>query len=366
VSGSTTTYYPFPHYEVSGSAVTKYYFFNGQRVAMRQSGTLYYLHPEHLGGNLFATNTGGAKSSVQGYYAYGKTRWGNLQTDHRFTGQKYDNTGLYYFNARYYDPVIGTFISPDTLVPDPTNVWDYNRFAYARLNPMKFNDPTGYATSKPDWWPDFVPYIFDLPDGMTQAQFVEWLSENNIPTTWGMQLGGSATLGPYGGLTGSVEGVYLFNWWSGEVTLATTTGTGVYVGLPDAGFSLHGGSVFVAGASRIDRSILGLSEFTTMNVEVEALGEGGLGASWSRAVLDRGNNTLWVPGRDFIDPQFDRTVDALAVNATIGVDALSIPLQVPEVPFDVGASHGYAETREVFSFNLYSPFTAVWNWVFGD
>jgi RHS repeat-associated protein len=148
VSGSTTTYYPFPHYEVSGSAVTKYYFFNGQRVAMRQSGVLYYLHPEHLGGNLFATDASGTtKSSVQGYYAYGKTRWGNLQTDHRFTGQKYDATGLYYFNARYYDPAIGTFISPDTLVPDPANVWDYNRFMYARGNPMKYNDPTGHCAS---------------------------------------------------------------------------------------------------------------------------------------------------------------------------------------------------------------------------
>jgi hypothetical protein len=37
-----------------------------------------------------------------------------------------------YYGARYYDPAIGTFISPrpegSRLVPDPTNVWDYNRF----------------------------------------------------------------------------------------------------------------------------------------------------------------------------------------------------------------------------------------------
>jgi RHS repeat-associated protein len=65
---------------------------------------------------------------------------------HRYTGQKLDlNTGLMYYGARYYDRHIGTFISPDTLVPDPTNVWDYNRFAYARLNPLKYNDPTGRA-----------------------------------------------------------------------------------------------------------------------------------------------------------------------------------------------------------------------------
>jgi hypothetical protein len=37
--------------------------------------------------------------------------------------------------------------SPDTLVPDPTNVFDYNRYAYARLNPLKYNDPSGHQAS---------------------------------------------------------------------------------------------------------------------------------------------------------------------------------------------------------------------------
>jgi hypothetical protein len=50
-----------------------------------------------------------------------------------------------YYGARYYDRTVGTFISPDTFVPDPTNLWDYNRFAYARLNPLKYNDPTGHC-----------------------------------------------------------------------------------------------------------------------------------------------------------------------------------------------------------------------------
>ncbi|MBI2859991.1 MAG: hypothetical protein HYX91_00615, partial [Chloroflexi bacterium] len=36
---------------------------------------------------------------------------GYLPTDKLFTGQRLDSTGLYYFNARYYDPAIGRFIS---------------------------------------------------------------------------------------------------------------------------------------------------------------------------------------------------------------------------------------------------------------
>ena len=36
----------------------------------------------------------------------------------RLPGQKRDATGLMYYNARYYDPALGTFISPDSMVPE--------------------------------------------------------------------------------------------------------------------------------------------------------------------------------------------------------------------------------------------------------
>lgn len=61
-----------------------------------------------------------------------------------------DASGLISMNARYYDPQLGQFISPDTLVPDGTNVFDYNRYMFVRGNPLRFHDPTGHATSKPD------------------------------------------------------------------------------------------------------------------------------------------------------------------------------------------------------------------------
>jgi RHS repeat-associated protein len=130
---------------------------NNQRVAMRRGSTLKYLHSDHplavlrasLGSTVLSTLSSNGFEVGQGYYGYGQYRsGGSLPTDHRYTGQKLDTaSGLMYYGARYYDRTVGLFVSPDTLVPDPTNVWDYNRFAYARLNPLKYNDPSGHCAS---------------------------------------------------------------------------------------------------------------------------------------------------------------------------------------------------------------------------
>jgi RHS repeat-associated protein len=61
-----------------------------------------------------------------------------------YIGQMEDTTGLYYLNARYYDPNLGLFISPDTIIPNPLEPMDYNRYAYGRGNPVKYSDPSGH------------------------------------------------------------------------------------------------------------------------------------------------------------------------------------------------------------------------------
>jgi len=46
--------------------------------------------------------------------------------------------------ARWYDPVIGRFISADTIVPEPNNPQALNRYAYVYNNPIQYTDPTGH------------------------------------------------------------------------------------------------------------------------------------------------------------------------------------------------------------------------------
>ena len=71
-----------------------------------------------------------------------------MPTDIRFPGHRLDATGLYYYNARYYDATIGRFLSPDSVMPDITNPQSLNRYSYVFNNPLKYNDPTG---NWPDW-----------------------------------------------------------------------------------------------------------------------------------------------------------------------------------------------------------------------
>ena len=77
-----------------------------------------------------------------------------METDRTYTGQKADGTGLLYYNARYYDPALGTFLSPDTVVPDAGAVIDYNRYLYARGNPVKYADPSGHCSTTKSGEPD--------------------------------------------------------------------------------------------------------------------------------------------------------------------------------------------------------------------
>ncbi|MEJ5249912.1 MAG: RHS repeat-associated core domain-containing protein, partial [Caldilinea sp.] len=79
------------------------------------------------------------------YRPFGVTRFasGTTPTSVRFTGQREEAAlGLYFYNARWYDPALGRFIQPDILVPDPADARMFDRYAYVNNNPLKFNDPT--------------------------------------------------------------------------------------------------------------------------------------------------------------------------------------------------------------------------------
>jgi RHS repeat-associated protein len=58
-----------------------------------------------------------------------------------FTGQRQDETGLFYLHARYYDPKLGKFLSPDPILGE--GAVGLNRYAYAGNDPVNATDPSG-------------------------------------------------------------------------------------------------------------------------------------------------------------------------------------------------------------------------------
>ena len=95
------------HYEKQGSVVFKYFYFNGQRVAMKKDGVVYFLAGDHLGSTALTVSSGGVKVAELRYKAWGETRytWGTTPTSFRYTGQRQEEgLGLYQMGARWVDP----------------------------------------------------------------------------------------------------------------------------------------------------------------------------------------------------------------------------------------------------------------------
>ncbi len=52
--------------------------------------------------------------------------------------------------ARWYSPVLGRWLSPDTIVPDPKNPQSLNRYSYVNNRPLNFTDPSGHRPCEDD------------------------------------------------------------------------------------------------------------------------------------------------------------------------------------------------------------------------
>lgn len=142
----------------SGVTWKAYYFAGAQRVAMRVVGDpipanngLFYVLGDHLGSTNLVVDEDGNEVAELRYKAWGETRFtsGSTTTDYRYTGQREEaGIGLYYYNARWYDPALGRFAQADTIVPGAGPMaWD--RYAYGLDNPVKYSDPTGHKVC--DW-----------------------------------------------------------------------------------------------------------------------------------------------------------------------------------------------------------------------
>ena len=136
--------------------VRKFIFFGGLRVAERNfdTGQVLFHHKDQQGSTVGITD-GSSQSEVMArdYYEGGATKQEFLQgglADFGYTDQRLDDkTKLHDYHARYYDSANGFFISPDSIVPNPGRLDDFNRYMYVGGNPVNYIDPTGHFKRNP-------------------------------------------------------------------------------------------------------------------------------------------------------------------------------------------------------------------------
>ncbi len=117
---------------------------------------VYYLHSNHLGSTTLVTCGNNCADSKQPGDEVGRVQYGPFGNildntlpddliDRLFTGQRWkSSTGLYDYRARFYDPLTGSFIQPDSIVPNPMDPRAWNRFGYVYGNPVNYTDPSGH------------------------------------------------------------------------------------------------------------------------------------------------------------------------------------------------------------------------------
>jgi len=167
-------------YERDNLHEIKHIYLGNDRIVSVRDGAAQYVHTDHLGSTHVVEDETGNPTNWNQYKPFGEfSRRVSLQEEDQKSGLYFtqqmldDETGLYYYGVRYYDPMLGRFISADPTVMHPDDAQNLNRFAYVRNNPINLTDPTGY-----DWWSslrDSVSgFLDDSVDWLEKVTGAEW------------------------------------------------------------------------------------------------------------------------------------------------------------------------------------------------
>jgi len=118
--------------------------------------TTQYFHRDYLGSVVAMSDETGTVIERFAYEASGKRRFPagsqdqqntltGVNTKRGFTNHAHlDTLGLVHMNGRVYDPLLARFMSADPGVPHPEDLQSYNRYSYARNNPLAYVDLDGF------------------------------------------------------------------------------------------------------------------------------------------------------------------------------------------------------------------------------
>ena len=113
-----------------------------------EDSELFIFARNHLGSVMALVDSTGKIAQRYVYSAYGKTKVlkthegaAFIKNPYAYTSRELDEeTGDYYYRARYYNPSTGRFLSED---PIGFRGGDTNLYRYVKNNPIRYTDPSG-------------------------------------------------------------------------------------------------------------------------------------------------------------------------------------------------------------------------------
>ena len=136
---------------------------------------VYFYHPDHLGSTCLITNFDGEITQSVAYIPYGEVfveeRNGNWTSPYLFNAKELDEeTGLYYYGARYLDPAGVRWLSVDQKFEKYAGISPYS---YCLDNPIRLIDPNGEETKISEilinYGIDLPPFAAGVIDGVVNA-----------------------------------------------------------------------------------------------------------------------------------------------------------------------------------------------------
>lgn len=147
-------------YNALGSPVKHFVYgpFPDEPIMMKKGAARYFYHPDRTGSVIALSDQSGMRVETYAYSPYGIPETvSSIGNPFLWNAKEYDQTtGLYYFNARYYHPADGRFISPD---PIGQSGGSLNLYAYVSNNPVNLKDPLGLCPN-----PKFNTYDYDISE----------------------------------------------------------------------------------------------------------------------------------------------------------------------------------------------------------
>ncbi|MBX3720201.1 MAG: VCBS repeat-containing protein [Turneriella sp.] len=222
---------------------------------MPVTGT-FFLVPNHLGSTALVTDaSGNTVISELHYEPYGEVvasaSTGPDIIRNTYTGQVRDaESSLMYYGARYYDPKLGRFLTPDSIVPDAMDSQGYNRYMYVKGNPVLYTDPTGH------FWFIVAVVAAAVIGGVlagTKGNIAGWL-RGEVKFDWGAAWKG-ALAGALAAAGGAWAGAAVTTALGGAAAVSASLTATIAVGFTSgfaAGFVGSAASAWLNGESFLD------------------------------------------------------------------------------------------------------------------